>query len=459
MFTLPPLYDHQKLTDKRFLKYSTGLGKTYGSLNLIKETKKNCDYLIIVCPLVVKGTWEKVLKEAKPEIPCVIIHPQALFKRAKRNPNVKKPKILLSDRFKEIVDKATVNTCIIIDEAHINFRTPKGIASKVLRLFTKEIKDNVILLTATPIGNSIDSVFLIESLAHSYYHDKQDKPLTTLFDFRNYFLNSYTVDLKSRSFTKYTTLKDEEFFFSQFNEKWQSVTYETAKISMPDKNFSQPLYCQLSNKENIIYKSILEGVLIDLENNKIPVISKLEQVDKAMQYLSGFTYNTDNSTKEVIIHNNVKLKVLLDFIKTYCINEKQKFIIYDKFKASRLRTFETLNKLYPNTAIHCESSNGADELVKEFEKNDEKLIFISSAKATGVGINLQFCNNTIFFNQIPKVDREQAEGRSYRIGSKKDCNYYDIVVENTLDELAYQNTLNKQAFTLKVEDLLKNLKK
>ena len=51
-----------------------------------------------------------------------------------------------------------------------------------------------------------------------------------------------------------------------------------------------------------------------------------------------------------------------------------------------------------------------------------------------MGVDLYEANRVCFFsNSLDIIHRQQSEKRVHRIGQKKNCFIYDLVVENTVD--------------------------
>ena len=84
------------------------------------------------------------------------------------------------------------------------------------------------------------------------------------------------------------------------------------------------------------------------------------------------------------------------------------------------------------------------KLVKDFNANPNRFIFLLSTKAGGLGINLTSANKVVVFdpNWNPSWDM-QAQDRAYRIGQRKDVEVYRFIASNTIEEKVYQRQLYK----------------
>lgn len=90
------------------------------------------------------------------------------------------------------------------------------------------------------------------------------------------------------------------------------------------------------------------------------------------------------------------------------------------------------------------------KLVERFNQDPKILVFISSTRAGGVGINLTGADTVIFYDSDwnPAMDR-QAQDRCHRIGQTREVNIYRLVSESTVEE----NILKKARQKLQLENL------
>ena len=74
-------------------------------------------------------------------------------------------------------------------------------------------------------------------------------------------------------------------------------------------------------------------------------------------------------------------------------------------------------------------------MIKAFQSEKGKGIFVLSLKAGGFGLNLTTANHVIHYDRWwnPAVE-EQATDRTYRIGQERDVHVYKLISEGTLEK-------------------------
>lgn len=131
------------------------------------------------------------------------------------------------------------------------------------------------------------------------------------------------------------------------------------------------------------------------------------------------------------------------------VSKTKKIIIFVKF----ISEIETIKIIYPHAFVY---SGQRKDNIKAFSDCDNGIMIMTYG--TGAfGLNLQFCNEIIFFT--PTFDykqKAQAEARIYRIGQDKDVKIHEFYLNTGLDDLI-NNSLNKKEAMLKnIENHIKN---
>jgi len=80
------------------------------------------------------------------------------------------------------------------------------------------------------------------------------------------------------------------------------------------------------------------------------------------------------------------------------------------------------------------SVSDRQELLNEFNTNNEVFIFLLSTRAGGLGVNLTSADVVIFYDISfnPQVDR-QAEDRCHRLGQTKKVTIYKLLVKDSCE--------------------------
>lgn len=93
-----------------------------------------------------------------------------------------------------------------------------------------------------------------------------------------------------------------------------------------------------------------------------------------------------------------------------------------------------------------------DEQIQDFmNPNTDKLVFLLSTRAGGLGINLTSADTVVIYDSDwnPQMDL-QAMDRAYRIGQKNLVNVYRLITENTIQE----KIIERQQVKLKWDNLV-----
>ena len=91
------------------------------------------------------------------------------------------------------------------------------------------------------------------------------------------------------------------------------------------------------------------------------------------------------------------------------------------------------------------------ELVKEFNSNNEILVFLVSLKAGGTGLNLTGADTVIHYDMWwnPAVEN-QATDRVHRIGQKRSVSVYKLVTKGTIEEKIVEMQNRKRGLVKKI---------
>jgi len=142
--------------------------------------------------------------------------------------------------------------------------------------------------------------------------------------------------------------------------------------------------------------------------------------------------------------DNPRIKALLGII------PDGKVIIWCKFKHEIEDIKTVLSKVYGQEQIAV--FYGGLNLKKRIEqiekfRNSAKFL-IANKVCGGYGLNLQFCNNMIYYsNDFNFATRAQSEDRVHRIGQEKDVWIYDICAYSKIDVRILKNLWKKENLT------------
>jgi SNF2 family DNA or RNA helicase len=148
-------------------------------------------------------------------------------------------------------------------------------------------------------------------------------------------------------------------------------------------------------------------------------------------------YYTQKSHKKYL-----KLEQVLNEIK----ERKEKVIIYVKFLDEVEEFVDTFN------AVEFTGKNKKNSIEKF---KNEKDIMICTYGVGSMGLNLQFCNNIIYYTQtFDYKDKEQSMHRVYRTGQQKDVNIYNFWVNTGLEKIIKASLSKKQNVLNNVKSII-----
>ena len=241
-------------------------------------------------------------------------------------------------------------------------------------------------------------------------------------------------------------------------------------------NFSKiQSICKIKKKKRIndylIFHKNLEEISINIGKKYSNYIFRVKKVDSngIKTNLPKKEYNHLQKLKKLIItpipkiftHNinnfiadSGKLKKLYKLL-MQMRKEKRKVVIFTQM-SKMLNSLEIFLSYKGFTFIRLDGSivtEKRQKLVKKFNQNKKIMIFISSTRVGGIGINLTSANTVIFYDcdWNPAVDK-QAQDRCHRIGQNQNVTIYKLVTKHTIEE----NILMTSNIKSKIDDLVLN---
>ncbi len=191
-------------------------------------------------------------------------------------------------------------------------------------------------------------------------------------------------------------------------------------LDIPIKKYQEDIYCYLSHDEIDAYECFKQECIAKIGDDD----SNFFAISQSFQ------------------HFYTKASEKYEKIKELCSSGK--WIIFVKF----LDEVDRLLEIFPSA---CVITGEKKDPIDDF-KND-KDILICTYGSGSIGLNLQFCNQMVFFSQTFNYkDKIQAIHRIYRTGQTKDVNVYDFWCNTGLENLI------KTSLTKK-EDCLDNIKR
>jgi SNF2 family DNA or RNA helicase len=128
-------------------------------------------------------------------------------------------------------------------------------------------------------------------------------------------------------------------------------------------------------------------------------------------------------------NNNIFLEMTQKMQHGYCCSEN-KFAVLDQL-------FKEIDQ--SKTIIYCKYVDSREACEKYFPKAT-----VLSYQKESMGLNLQYLNNTVYFDKIwDYALRIQAGRRTFRTGQEYDCRYWDLTGNVGLERLIDRNIHKK----------------
>lgn len=303
---------------------------------------------------------------------------------------------------------------IIIDEAQVikNRRTKKYQAIKELSSYHR------IILTGTPIENSIDEIW-----SHFIILMPQ---MQSLYDR----LQEIAAGSSREAYIALTAKFLKPFILRR--EK-QSVLSD-----LPDLT-EKIVYVEMSPEERAVYNQLHAAILHALStglSSRVTSIA-LEGLLRLRQCCVSVNL-LPKSLSGSAVEISSKLQYCLDYIELFK-SEHRQVLVFSQFVSALQEMEGILSRneiqyvsLYGNT-------RDRKSVVNRFQKDSSITVFLISLKAGGVGLNLTAADRVILLDDWwnPSVE-DQATGRAHRIGQKNNVLVLRLVCKDTVEEKILQ---------------------
>ncbi len=329
---------------------------------------------------------------------------------------------------------------IILDESQY-IKNPN---SKIYRAISELIGKHKIVLTGTPIENSLSDLwaqmdFINPGLLGNY----------------SYFKKNYLQEIE-----KYQNEEVRDRFKKLVNPFILRRTKQEVAKDLPQLSV-QTRYCLLSEKHQKLYeeeKSKVRNIIIEngenpgfWRKNRMLVLQSIGRLRQLANQISLVEpQNTEISEKFLeilrvsreIIQENHKVLLFSSYVKILKI-----------FQAE----FEKENLSYALLTGEM-SKKQREKNIADFQSDKNIKLFLLSIKAGGVGLNLTAADYVIIIDPWwnPAVEN-QAINRAHRIGQNKNVMVYRFISKNTIEEKIKKLQNKKQALSDEILDFEKDM--
>lgn len=392
-----------------------GLGKTlqtlaWLSLDRIKPEAAGQPALV-VCPSSLVENWAEEAVKFLPHfkvLPISGAKRAPLWQAAGTQDLVVLSYALLRRDLKEVEKIGWA--ALILDEAqHIkNPGTQNAVAAKKIKAA------NRLVLTGTPVENQVRDLWsLMDFLMPGYLGSESD------------FKNRFGALIASGGAGAATAMHVLRKKLKPFLLRRLKV--DVAKDLPP--RLERRVYCDLSPVQESLYNEVKAAVQADAESGKSKLavlqgLMKLRQICGHPALLTGETAKIEQSGK---------LESFLELLDEV-IDGGHRVLVFSQF-TSMLGILKTVLALRKIDFLYLDgSTQKRQELVHQFNDNNEIPVFLISLKAGGTGLNLTGADVVIHFDPWwnPAVE-DQATDRAHRIGQDKTVYAMKLITRNTVE--------------------------
>lgn len=465
-------------TNRLMLAWEMGLGKSFTVISIVNHLVKysELDRILVLCPIesminfkremirfnsfglteddfyLVTTTERDPFSSDKKVVICTYRRFLMIgedFYKKKRKTNVAPSRIM-----KPVldIDKWGTNRCIILDESHL-VKNKSAKQTKMVRVHI-EFFEYRYELTGTPAPKGVED-----------FYSQLDILDKTIIGRPYYsFLRSIAKlgdSYSDYNLTEYIPEKVKEF--EDYASPWVSRKLSKGNLNLPPL-FEKPVYCGLNGKQKEIYQEIVQNsfvsskekdgqILTKTVKNKFPYV--LQAIDnplmlkgKISKELSSYLFNLVNRFK---FEENSKIEVLESLLRKHT-ERGEKIIIWSGHPATLDSLQERYGKKYGLISMHGETKTEGlkkedfrEKWLDNFRNNPSAKVIGLSYYVFSSAINLVESNVSIYIDHPTDFKYYgQSKKRNHRIGQNKKVFVYNLIIENSLDQLNYNSLLNEK---------------
>lgn len=288
---------------------------------------------------------------------------------------------------------------------------------------TRDIVENLYSTSMKILNDLLDQIKEIEKkLKYVYTQDEKNKYLDAKEKLINQkiFYETITNKIKSLSINHNLCIK----CFKKLKSK-ENINQHTYKLDFYEMNCNTFICNQCYTKEINYELSINEKV--DIKKIKIKCLDckNTHLIENLKYHTEEFFFNKNDFELE----NMNKVKIL-EKILEICGN---KIIIYSQFRgvSNHIKSI-----IVDNDTKYLQLDGGnikdLDDILDKFRNDATVKILLIDNTSFGVGLNIEYATDIIFFNYIEPNVKEQLIGRAQRLGRTCKLNIWDLLYSNEL---------------------------
>lgn len=414
-----------------------GLGKTIQTLSMLASLDKT-EPCLIVCPSSLMENWQKEAKRFTPDLKTCIISGDSTERKKVIGERYEYDMLITSysllRRDMDLYSKVRFDT-VVLDEAQQikNHRSQSALSCRSLQA------DSRLALTGTPLENSAADLWSVfEFLSPSLLGSKKN------------FEAAFKEDQVNPK-AQYIALKKLRPFILRRLKK-------DVLPQLPPKQ-EQVIEFKLSDQEQELYKAIAENFLQDILQDETAFSKRrldiLSLITRLRQTCSHPALLPEDFKAQEIESSKFKLfQELVEEIR----DSSHRALVFSQFTSMLSIMRDWLDEQGIKYCYLDGSTKKRQDLVDQFNEDEEIQFFLLSLKAGGTGLNLTGADTVIHYdNWWNPMVVNQASDRAHRIGQTRNVNIIKLVAQNTIEEKIIQLQKTKEKlFDQLVEGSLKS---
>lgn len=215
-------------------------------------------------------------------------------------------------------------------------------------------------------------------------------------------------------------------------------------LDLPEKTHITE-YVEMSPKQKQIYDEVTAEIKMNIDQIKMANNPLAELI--RMRQATGYTGILSSTVKE-----SAKLDRMEELVDEAVANGK-KVVIFSNWTQMTNIIYDRLHK-YGALMITGETADkDRMNFVNAFQTNPDRKVIIGTIGAMGTGLTLTAGTVEIFMDEPwNRANKEQAEDRCHRVGTKENVTIYTLVCKDTIDEKINQLVEKKGAMADAIVD-------
>lgn len=247
-------------------------------------------------------------------------------------------------------------------------------------------------------------------------------------------------------------------YLDELQEQLDSIMLRRLKsdvLDLPEKTYVDE-YVEMTPKQKQIYDEVTAEIRMNIDQIKMANNPLAELI--RMRQATGYTGILSSKVKE-----SAKLDRMEELVEETVLNGKQ-VVIFSNWTQMTDVVYAKLRVKYATNCITgATKDNERQTIVEDFQVGRCKVL-IGTIGAMGTGLTLTAGTVEIFMDEPwNRANKEQAEDRCHRVGTKENVTIYTLLCKDTIDErvhdLVYQKGMIADALVdgqidIKNSDLL-----